>query len=165
MVLPLPTSSACLDSRARNRSSEVASICRQIRPGSATVREALSVTSEVDEQPAARPDASRLGRHSERVEGEWPKRSLYILLDCWHHAVSQLREELQMEARILRRRDVERLTLLSKAGIYRLMRLGMFPIPLKLGQRAVAWRADEIHAWIASRPRATGDLPRSGHAS
>ena len=70
-----------------------------------------------------------------------------------------------MEARILRRRDVERLTLLSKASIYRLMQLGMFPTPLKLGQRAVAWRADEIHAWIASRPRATGDLPRSGHAS
>ncbi|MCY4596258.1 MAG: AlpA family phage regulatory protein [Bryobacterales bacterium] len=67
-----------------------------------------------------------------------------------------------MEARILRRRDVERLTLLSKASIYRLMQLGMFPTPLKLGQRAVAWRADEIHEWIASRPRATGDVPRCG---
>ena len=68
-----------------------------------------------------------------------------------------------MEARILRRREVERLTLLSKASIYRLMRLGTFPMPLKLGQRAVAWRADEIHEWIASRPRATGDVPRKGY--
>ena len=67
-----------------------------------------------------------------------------------------------MEARILRRPEVERLTLLSKANIYRQMQMGTFPMPLKLGQRAVAWRADEIHEWIASRPRATGDLSRSG---
>ena len=68
-----------------------------------------------------------------------------------------------MEARILRRREVERLTLLSKASIYRQMQMGTFPMPLKLGPMAVAWRADEIHDWIASRPRATGDVPRSGH--
>ena len=59
-----------------------------------------------------------------------------------------------MEVRILRRREVERLTRLSKASIYRKMRTGTFPLPLKLGERAVAWRADEIHEWIASRPRA-----------
>ena len=67
-----------------------------------------------------------------------------------------------MEARILRRPEVERLTLLSKASIYRQMQMGTFPMPLKLGQRAVAWRANEIHEWIASRARATGDVPRSG---
>ena len=61
-----------------------------------------------------------------------------------------------MEARILRRRDVERLTALSKASIYRQMREGTFPLPLKLGARAVAWRADEVHEWVASRPRALG---------
>lgn len=70
-----------------------------------------------------------------------------------------------MQSRILRRREVERLTLLSKASIYRQMQLGTFPIPLKLGRRAVAWRADEIHEWIASRPRATGDVPLRGHCS
>ena len=61
-----------------------------------------------------------------------------------------------MEVRILRRREVERLTRLSKASIYRKMRTGTFPLPLKLGERAVAWRADEIHDWIASRPRSLG---------
>ena len=61
-----------------------------------------------------------------------------------------------MEVRILRRRDVERLTRLSKASIYRKMRNGTFPLPLKLGERAVAWRADEVHAWIESRPRSLG---------
>ena len=43
-----------------------------------------------------------------------------------------------MEARILRRREVERLTLLSKASIYRQMQMGTLPMPLKLVQRAVA---------------------------
>ena len=38
-----------------------------------------------------------------------------------------------MEVRILRRREVERLTRLSKASIYRKMRTGTFPLPLKLG--------------------------------
>ena len=61
-----------------------------------------------------------------------------------------------MEIRILRRQEVERITGLSKASIYRKMRTGKFPLPLKLGARAVAWRADEIHEWIASRPRALG---------
>ena len=57
-----------------------------------------------------------------------------------------------MEVRFLRRREVERLTRLSRASIYRKMRIGTFPLPVKLGERAVAWRADEIHDWIASRP-------------
>ena len=61
-----------------------------------------------------------------------------------------------MEVRILRRREVERLTRLSKASMYREMRTETFPLQLKLGERAVAWRAHEIHEWIASRPRALG---------
>lgn len=28
-----------------------------------------------------------------------------------------------------------------------------FPQPLKLGKAAVAWRSDELEAWIAGRPR------------
>ena len=43
-----------------------------------------------------------------------------------------------MEVRILRHREIERLTRLSKASIYRKMRTGMLPLPLKLGERAVA---------------------------
>lgn len=61
-----------------------------------------------------------------------------------------------MEVRFLRRREVERLTRLSRTSIYRKMRAGTFPLPLKLGARAVAWRADEIQEWIASRPQALG---------
>ena len=61
-----------------------------------------------------------------------------------------------MATKIRRRREVERLTRLSKASIYRKMRAGTFPLPPKLGEGAVAWRAGEIHDWIASRPRALG---------
>ena len=52
---------------------------------------------------------------------------------------------------ILRRPDVERLTRLSKATIYRLAKSGEFPTPIRLGVRAVAWRASDVEAWLASR--------------
>lgn len=68
-----------------------------------------------------------------------------------------------MEPKILRRREVERITRLSKASIHRQMQAGTFPMPLKLGARAVGWRADEIREWIATRPRATGDVWRTGN--
>ena len=69
----------------------------------------------------------RFGSNCPRIECDQPKRYLYFLSVYWHHADSQLRERLQMEARILRRREVERLTQLSKASIYRQMQLGTFP--------------------------------------
>jgi len=33
-------------------------------------------------------------------------------------------------------------------NIYRLMRVGKFPASVKLGERAVAWRASDIQRWI-----------------
>ena len=59
------------------------------------------------------------------------------------------------EPRILRRREVELVTRLSKASIYRQMHAGAFPKPVKLGERAVGWRAEEIEEWLASRERAS----------
>lgn len=51
---------------------------------------------------------------------------------------------------LLRRSSVETETGLSKSEIYRRIKLGTFPAPLKLGVRAVAWKATEIDAWIKS---------------
>ena len=61
-----------------------------------------------------------------------------------------------MEARILRRREVERLTSLSKSTLYRLARQSSsgFPMPIRLGPRAVGWLKEEIDEWIATRQRA-----------
>ena len=55
--------------------------------------------------------------------------------------------------RILRIADITRLTRLSKATIYRQIRVGTFPRPVKLGSRAVGWFADEIRDWLERRPR------------
>ena len=48
---------------------------------------------------------------------------------------------------LLRRADVERRTGLSCTTIYRLMRAGAFPEPVRVGPRAVRWPASEIEAW------------------
>ena len=68
---------------------------------------------------------------------------------------------MSVQDRLLRREDVEARTALSRSAIYRLMRCGEFPLPLKIGPRAVRWSASEIEAWLAGRPRAVGDGPRS----
>ena len=59
--------------------------------------------------------------------------------------------------RLLTRRQVEVLTGLARSTLYRMMRAGTFPNPIRVGQRAVRWLESEILAWIASRPRATRD--------
>ncbi|WP_119335144.1 helix-turn-helix transcriptional regulator [Hydrogenophilus thermoluteolus] len=55
--------------------------------------------------------------------------------------------------RILRLPEVIAITKISRPTIYRWAREGLFPAPLKLGPRAIGWRADEIDAWLESRDR------------
>ncbi len=43
---------------------------------------------------------------------------------------------------------------ISKPSIYRLMKLGMFPRPRRVGLAAVAWSSKEIVEWLASRETA-----------
>jgi prophage regulatory protein len=45
---------------------------------------------------------------------------------------------------------VETRTGLSKSEIYRRIKLGTFPKPLKLGARAIAWPASGIESWIGT---------------
>ena len=52
---------------------------------------------------------------------------------------------------IVKRPEVEAATGLSRSSLYRLAAEGQFPRPIKLGARAVGWRADEIAAWIEAR--------------
>jgi prophage regulatory protein len=40
-----------------------------------------------------------------------------------------------------------------RATLYKLVREGSFPAPVRIGARAVAWRSDQIDEWIDSRPR------------
>ena len=52
---------------------------------------------------------------------------------------------------LLRRKDVEQRTALSRSRIYDLMGKGEFPLPVRLGSMSVAWASTEIDAWIAER--------------
>ncbi len=62
-----------------------------------------------------------------------------------------------MKEKILRRREVEKITGLSYSTIYRQMPNGQFPRQVSVGDRAVGWRASEVYAWIKSRPSAQGE--------
>ncbi|GAB5447992.1 helix-turn-helix transcriptional regulator [Gymnodinialimonas sp.] len=53
--------------------------------------------------------------------------------------------------RLLRRREVEGLIGLKRSKLYQMIREGLFPAPVKLTERAVAWRASDVSAWINSR--------------
>jgi len=63
-----------------------------------------------------------------------------------------------MHDRLLRRREVERITGMSRSSIYRLMQEGDFPRPLKVGSTADRWKESDIAAWIESRPVAASEL-------
>ncbi len=59
---------------------------------------------------------------------------------------------------LIGRQEVERMVGLSRSTIYDAMRRGEFPLPLKVGPKAVRWRSSEIEAWVESRPLATGEV-------
>jgi prophage regulatory protein len=55
-------------------------------------------------------------------------------------------------------RDVQRVTTLSRASIYRFMAAGTFPKPVHLSSNRRAWRLSDVQAWNESpwdwgRPR------------
>lgn len=55
--------------------------------------------------------------------------------------------------RVLRRPEVEDRTTLGRSTIYKLISLGEFPAPIKLGSRSVGWVEGEIEEWLLSRQR------------
>ena len=42
---------------------------------------------------------------------------------------------------------------ISRRTVYRLIKLDLFPAPIKVGLRAVRWRPEEIEEWKDSRPQ------------
>ena len=62
------------------------------------------------------------------------------------------------EFRLLNKHEVCRLAGVSHATLYRLVKAGRFPKPLKIGPQASRWRSDEIAAHLdrlsAERDRA-----------
>jgi len=66
-------------------------------------------------------------------------------------------ERSHCELRFLRRREVERVTGLTRTTIYRQIAAGAFPKPIKIGVKASGWSEAEIAEWqkkrIAERDR------------
>lgn len=62
-----------------------------------------------------------------------------------------------MSNKVMRMPELTGYVGLSRASIYAMMAhdKGTFPRPIKLGERAVGWRADDIDAWLAARPTAS----------
>ena len=59
--------------------------------------------------------------------------------------------------RLVTRAEVERRVGLGRSSLYREMREGRFPEPVRVGPRAVRWSLREIETWVARRPRSHGD--------
>jgi prophage regulatory protein len=60
-------------------------------------------------------------------------------------------EGMSKPIRILRRRDVERRTGLSRSAIYQAMAERRFPKSIPLGPHSVGWIEDEVDGWINER--------------
>lgn len=59
--------------------------------------------------------------------------------------------QLQSALHILRRKQVESRTGLSRSTIYDRIRAGTFPAPVSLGAKAVGWIEAEVDAWLADQ--------------
>ena len=57
----------------------------------------------------------------------------------------------QSQFSILRRKQVEQRTGLSRSTIYLHIQEGTFPRPINLGARSVGWLENEIEAWLTER--------------
>jgi len=59
--------------------------------------------------------------------------------------------------KLLKIRDVCERTALSRSTVYEKIRKGEFPPPVKLGERAVAWREADVVEWLNALPTARAD--------
>lgn len=60
-------------------------------------------------------------------------------------------QSIQREFAILRRKQVQMRTGLSRSTIYQYIKDGVFPKPVPLGPRAVGWLESDVSDWIAGR--------------
>jgi len=61
----------------------------------------------------------------------------------------KLSERIARSDRLLNKWSVEERTSLDITTIYRKMKAGTFPQPVRVGRRRVAWRESDIAAWQA----------------
>lgn len=76
---------------------------------------------------------------------------------------AQVERERKLLDRLLLPDEVYARVRLSSKTIYRLRRKNLFPAPIVLGERRLAWRESDIEQWLASR--ATAALTSSDEAA
>jgi len=76
-------------------------------------------------------------------------------------AMSSISVEHSPRAAVVRMRQLIVMLGLSRSSIYRFISLGQFPAPIRLGDKAVGWRVNEIEEWLNARPNSI-DLYRRG---
>lgn len=74
--------------------------------------------------------------------------------------VTNMNNVIQPQLSILRRKQVQARTGLSRSTIYLYIKAGQFPKPVALGPRAVGWIESEVSEWIAKRVRIASDNAR-----
>jgi prophage regulatory protein len=52
---------------------------------------------------------------------------------------------------MIKLKEVQKLTGLSRSSIYAYIDKGLFPAQIKLGERSVAWLDSEIESWVNSK--------------
>ena len=57
------------------------------------------------------------------------------------------------ERKIIRAAEVVEMLAISRTTLWRLIKAGKFPPPLKLSVRARGWRLSDVEAWLDSRER------------
>ena len=58
---------------------------------------------------------------------------------------------------ILNVKDVSLITKLSRVTIWRLEKEGKFPPRIKISQKRIGWRKDEVTKWIGLLPRVVSE--------
>ncbi len=76
--------------------------------------------------------------------------SIFAAMEAFLEPQIMLITQHQLTDFLLRRREVEHQVALSRASIYRLIKVGKFPRPVELGTGSVRWKQSDIVAWQKS---------------
>lgn len=68
----------------------------------------------------------------------------------------QMSQPSRTQDRLIRLPEVESVTGTKKSTIYKLVRDGSFPQPVRLSARMVAWSEAAVQAWIRARIQGIG---------
>ena len=103
---------------------------------------------------AAMPSLMMLGRAEDKVAELAYKQADAMIVEYEKSNTLSIQEQEAQEklkgSRVIRRKEVEKLTGLGASSIYALMDKGEFPRPLQISERTVAWRLAEVEEWLAN---------------